>query len=940
MKTELKKLAGDKLNYLYSAVSALLFMLNIDVNFYPMSDGFDRVFSDLQKNGYSLSERSGNFFAFHLLIFPVVLVFFWFFYALTLREKKPRILTALSAYSALLLPFFWLCRGFNETNIFHETTVHNCILVIFAVVSLFTCIFKEVPDEGKLTLGILATMSETVAMGLLLNGSSLVSFVISHLYLVFLILLIVNIVLLMPELCKLNVTGFMQGFNRAVVWLPAVICLAAELVFILMARGVHVGHTFRYVCIIAAAFIALAAVCAFLNQSKANDRLPFLGSLVGILTVIAVPDAVRSISIPDYFRLFESGNTSAFADTVISGDIPGVNYFSAHLLSDLLDNLCYYILNKDYYGAVADNYDFTFSVVCCLILFLILRNLIKEEYAYLFAGFFPVVMVSASSTGLYFLTVLAMFAVIKKENFTSSILFWISALFGVLYSFDSGFGIGIGCIIVLILLRLTGKISFDIPKFAGSAVGVSFVALGIFFIGCVKEGVSFAKRFREFVSVSVMSNSTWAYTYAGPDGSAAFAFVYGVVPIVTVSILIYLIYRLKDLDKEAIPLYSLTMALSFLQLTAMSRTLVLYTLGNGPTSRLFPHFALMVASCIALMVKENGPKRALSFAGGFLITLFMQDALVMGIKPMVKSVPVIASELSIKYRELHHDDFSDKGRTVIGDCERVGFTELKNVMDTLLKEDETFVDFANVSGLYGLLKRERPFYVSQSPALLTNEFTQRMYIEEIERNGKARLAILPMKDKAYMYKTLGIPHSMRYYIAAEYIYRNYKPLCECGDYAVWVKNAYYDDFSLKAEQNGFEELPASYGSVQEIHTYDYGDYAWLWANKDSRHAMDRPIVCEPEPEDDGAYLVPAFEKGGGNYLAFSAEGGAGHVTVRINDEDNTPLAAYKATIKEGWNRYLIRISNDYSWYLNIPLKIKIEADEGIETDNIWILAGD
>ena len=56
----------------------------------------------------------------------------------------------------------------------------------------------------------------------------------------------------------------------------------------------------------------------------------------------------------------------------------------------------------------------------------------------------------------------------------------------------------------------------------------------------------------------------------------------------------------------------------------------------------------------------------------------------------------------------------------------------RTVLDTLLDEKDTFVDFMNKTVLYSVLGREDPVYVSQSPLQLAGEFSQEQFIKEIE----------------------------------------------------------------------------------------------------------------------------------------------------------------------------------------------------------------
>ena len=215
--------------------------------------------------------------------------------------------------------------------------------------------------------------------------------------------------------------------------------------------------------------------------------------------------------------------------------------------------------------------------------------------------------------------------------------------------------------------------------------------------------------------------------------------------------------------------------------------------------------------------------------------------------------------------------------------------------------------------------------------------TQRMFISEIEQNGKAKLAIFAMNDVGYMHKTVGIPHSMRYYLAAEYLFANYRPLCAVGEYAIWARKDCHAGMVPVVKANGLPLLDARYGDVIALHTYEYGAYAWLWANRDPENAGESPVVCEPEQSPDGSYRLPAFEKEGGYYLSFTADTGEGAVNIVFSDTDGNPLCMYTATLREGDNAYLIRCSNDYSWYTAPELTLTFVFSDGSTEENVRIL---
>ena len=155
--------------------------------------------------------------------------------------------------------------------------------------------------------------------------------------------------------------------------------------------------------------------------------------------------------------------------------------------------------------------------------------------------------------------------------------------------------------------------------------------------------------------------------------------------------------------------------------------------------------------------------------------------------------------------------YSDETKSMVE-----GFRE---VFDVLLEEDQTFIDFANLTALYYLTNRVRPCYVGQSPSLLTTETSQKYYINEIEEYD-CPLAVIGTVNQSYFQSMAGVPHNIRYYKIAEYIYSNFRPLVKWDEFAIWCKKDVYDDYyealsGIVNSNNGYEYIDCcGYGIIK------------------------------------------------------------------------------------------------------------------------------
>ncbi len=150
------------------------------------------------------------------------------------------------------------------------------------------------------------------------------------------------------------------------------------------------------------------------------------------------------------------------------------------------------------------------------------------------------------------------------------------------------------------------------------------------------------------------------------------------------------------------------------------------------------------------------------------------------------------------------------------------------VIDALLEEDETFIDFISKTFIYSAIGRRNPVYVSQSPLQLSGEFTQEQFVKQVEGIPIVLMPVDKENDRYsdgsirmdYFTKGLdGIANPVRYYKVAEYIYQNYVPLCVYeNDYAVWCLPERYDEMAQKIKDFSVsgEEIKDGLASSEQI----------------------------------------------------------------------------------------------------------------------------
>ena len=349
----------------------------------------------------------------------------------------------------------------------------------------------------------------------------------------------------------------------------------------------------------------------------------------------------------------------------------------------------------------------------------------------------------------------------------------------------------------------------------------------------------------------------------------------------------------------------------------------------------------------------------------FMGTILLECTLVTGLTFKTTNVAAANALNTSEYLELRNGVQENIGqsRVVFSDDTSELIESFDLVFDMLLEDDETFLDFANITSLYTLVDRQRPFYVAQSPSLLTDEYTQEQYLEQI-KEYKIPLVIMGETESGYIAQLYGIQHSVRYYKVAEHIYQNYRPLLKFGEFSIWCMKENYDEYVDVVRNNNLKEFVViDYGydetiveldenaETVEVYSYkhenDLGQTAYIWANFDDKSASNNTVLDSLEMIDRNSFIFAgsqSVDRQTGNYILFEVSNSSDAIVemdIKLEDSEKTQFS-YKYTfdILPGDNKYIIRVSSDYFWYASNINKITFETVDNIGVQNLSVLKGD
>ncbi|GEM_PF-5460257 len=710
--------------------------------------------------------------------------------------------------------------------------------------------------------------------------------------------------------------------------------LGLELSVILTQYGFYIWRS-CWIPLIVLLLLLVLSIGLFLCKYKVKLKDHYnIGLVLGVVAWAGLPK-ITSVVNTD---LFEQANlavpTSQF---VLFGKIPFVESLSAHLVSDWLSGIVYYLFNRDYLGSLFSPYFPLLSLIWVIVFYYLLSKIIDKDMALIIA-----ITVSASGNllngptwqSLSLVSVISIIIIANRQSFCRYFWFWLLIALGVCIRADVGMSVGIGIVCSYIIYAILKKEKINILK-AVSAFGVVvLIFVGAFTITCFVKGVSVVSRIREFVDVLGASNELWARVSIGQDGSFGFVLVYVIIPVVVCLLLIAVILSVKFSHNSAVSKinYIMTMSMGFAYVINLQRILVRHNyLECGTFIMIFGTGALFIG--LALNVLLNNKAVILIPISIFLVTGFS----LMGTKTDYNYDSAIdkafdnLEEVDVKsqYR------FIDKvNRVEISEAMKNKYEPLVSRINEILEDGETFVDFSNQSLIYSLSKRESPVYVSESPGLVSGEKSQESFIEEVDRLNPPILISAIDKNVLFGTQIDDVNINYRLYKIAEFINENYLPMEQCNEYMIWVKRDRIDVAN---------KLNTSNQSIivnDNLHTYELGQVPYLWGQLDVKKSKENEVLseCNNIREKEYDCEIPNEKS---SYICFELECENADTDISLilgNEKEEYITFKFKGNV--GDNTYMIRPSVDCLWDSKYIDRMRFEVSQGVTIKNLRILAGD
>lgn len=588
--------------------------------------------------------------------------------------------------------------------------------------------------------------------------------------------------------------------------LPLMTSAYIELVHLLNQHSIFVAHPAKYYKIAFILTFTVFVLAALLIKIKEWNILQWkkwaYPWFIAGITCLSVQLPLSATYNPHWY---ENANYSILiSDFLNYKTIPIVEHYGGHMMTDVLEGILYGLLNNDYRGIV-NLYSVLVYPLLAILFYYFMKNYIDENIALFVTLLFPFYEFF-SYYGLGMLVCLAIVSYVKKNSYKRAALIWLAFIWCTLYRLDLGFSFGIAAIIALTTYIIATKNLKAAKELIFTLIGWGVIGITAWFAICLAKSIHPLYRLAEFLKIS-LSNQTWAYAEIGDPGKPLFSWFYLIIPFAMIVCLLYTTFSKKMREQIGNANWILLLVLGWSYFENFSRGLVRHSLAESATKIVLWCSYLFLASFLSCYKKNSK-----LFLPAFMLlilcnVLFMPDRNF--IRPSIADNAVSRPASIIESWEFSRFDEEEN-------IEKTYWEQLKEnaevveriklddefmalsyrytlLLNILLEENDTFVDFINQSLLYSLIERKNPVYISQSPMQLSGEFTQEEFVREIDG---VPIVLMPISET--LNSLDGITNAYRDYKVVEYIYQNYVPLCKYGNYyAIWCLPSRYTEFKNK-----------------------------------------------------------------------------------------------------------------------------------------------
>lgn len=701
---------------------------------------------------------------------------------------------------------------------------------------------------------------------------------------------------------------------------------------------------YMYWAIIIACIVLFSIIFIFSKKANAKELIYKLYMPVTILflaLIIAQPARFAGAS----GEFFETANHGISLDHFFKyGSIPIIETFDAHMLSNQLFGYLYGLINGYEVWAVM-LYNTLIIPIQYLIIYYLLTRMLGKKTAFFFVLGFPILRMVFYHMFIY--CAILYFAVEKllyNNTKKNRIIFCLVCFILCIFRLDVGFASVVAALVAYIAFNFSKeKFRNIVDLIITGAIFVVIIGV-VYILVCILKDISPLSRLSEILSAAG-SSQNWGYAQTGDKATVVYNLLYYAMPLLLAGLTFWIINRYiifgdkNNLSKNGLLMFIFFTVFYYMNL---SRGIVRHSFIENSNAWYIISTSFIALMALSVIEKKKNIK--------VFVSVICLAVLVLGVaypsfndkeKPLQhlyygnKNIVLLAYDSSA-YKEQYTSAEAMNGSRVKGEnIAQVG--EFKKLLDTVLDEDQSYIDLASLNMFYALTDRKSPTFVNQSPMMISGDDMQRKAIERFSKQDLP-IAILPIGE-AY---DIGFGSSIdamhtdyKYYLLFEYVYKNYSPIVRMNGFDVYcLKDKKQDYADMLGFDYEFIETNVEVDNVRLAHT------ALLWGENDGDEKIASAPLLDSKLTTEGFISNQPLPVAQPMSLVFEMDAKNSGVGVVRLISCNFNVAQFEYFIEQGKHTYAIRLSSDLNFWDLRTDALVFESGQVVDISKMCLMSDD
>jgi hypothetical protein len=634
---------------------------------------------------------------------------------------------------------------------------------------------------------------------------------------------------------------------------------------------------------------------------------------------------------PDVFELANPAN--AALRTFSFNDIPLIDFMSSHMLSEQLFSWIYFTL-FGYNGTLEfTSYFFLADVLFFFLAYWFLKSTFKSGlFSLLFLLFFPLVgMLFSDSIFIAIIGFASLYYLKTNQSSLSYFVAFLSILMLIVWRLDTGIAALFSSVIFLPVLFYCFHVKVNLKAFFTGLLSLSILILLFFVTTIFLRDLDTIKN--NFLSAwhYIGQNQAHGYSKIANELNTSFYFFHFFIPLIclcciAISIM-FLRLNYSFLSNERKFILASSIFLFLICLSNFQRGLVRHSFFEGSEHFLVSTFFIALGLFILSFIKSENPraKFILLLHTSFFLLLSLKY---FGIERGKTQIESFLTSSSIKNIDYNFNENIFKGRIK---SEGNSFANFGNFFNSNFGTNQSFLDFSNTPMMYFFTQRKVPSYFCQPLQNSIDDYLQMQLLKKMNTQNTP-VVVYSNAPKSWFDETDGIPNSLRQYLLAEHVYKNYKPFSIIDNKCIWI------DKNLNLNVTNFVEDTIS----TKIQIHEYKKAAKIINNyfknekvKELTFVGNSGIKYNKEINFSYVYIPRKLDYSKGVFAKIFVSCVNEPKKIKlISKKDYSFVSEITFEADNTSKSYMVRLSNHYLWHTIKPDHIVVDCENGANIEKV------